>query len=71
MSTKVEAQVVGRVWKIVADVGTTVPEDEPIVLVESMKMEIPVTAPHEGRVVRLLVGEGDEVKEGQVIAEIE
>jgi acetyl-CoA carboxylase biotin carboxyl carrier protein len=48
-----------------------VAEDEPILILESMKMEIPVAAPEDGTVKEILVGEGDIVTEGSVVARIE
>jgi acetyl-CoA carboxylase biotin carboxyl carrier protein len=68
---KVKAEITGRVWKTVAAPGTRVEEDEPIMLIESMKMEIPVVAPAAGVVKTLLVGEGDDVAEGQDVIVIE
>ena len=68
---KVKADITGRVWKIVAAPGTRVEEDEPIILIESMKMEIPVVAPSSGVVKALLVGENDDVSEGQDVAILE
>jgi acetyl-CoA carboxylase biotin carboxyl carrier protein len=48
-----------------------VEEDEPILILESMKMEIPVAAPEDGRVIEIRVSEGDTVTEGTVVARIE
>lgn len=70
MTSKVEAEVAGTVWKVLAIPGTTVEADDPIVILESMKMEIPVVAPRRCQVTALLVAEGDLVAEGQAIAEI-
>jgi urea carboxylase len=70
MTSKVEAEVAGTVWKVLATPGTTVEADDPIVILESMKMEIPVAAPRRCQVTALLVAEGDLVAEGQAIAEI-
>lgn len=67
----VKAEITGRVWKIVAAAGTQVAEDEPIIMIESMKMEIPVVAPSAGVVKSLLVNEGDDVAEGQDVAVME
>lgn len=69
--TKVTSEIAGKVWKIEAAVGTALAEDDAIVILESMKMEIPVHAPHAGTVVELLVAEGDTVDEGQALAVIE
>jgi acetyl-CoA carboxylase biotin carboxyl carrier protein len=67
----VVAEVTGTVWKIEAAIGTEVDADTPVVVVESMKMEIPVLAPDAGRVVAITVSEGDVIEEGQVVAVIE
>jgi acetyl-CoA carboxylase biotin carboxyl carrier protein len=67
----VKTEITGNVWKIVAEVGQAVEEDEPILILESMKMEIPVAAPEDGRVIEIRVSEGDTVTEGTVVARIE
>ena len=67
----VKTEITGNVWKIVAKVGDSVGEDEPILILESMKMEIPVSAPEAGRVAAILVSEGQVVSEGTVVARIE
>ncbi len=67
----VVSEVTGKVWKVLCPVGTQVGEEEPILIVESMKMEIPVIAPCAGRVASLTVGEGDGVSEGQQVGTVE
>jgi acetyl-CoA carboxylase biotin carboxyl carrier protein len=67
----VKTEITGKVWKITAEKGQRLSEDEPIVILESMKMEIPVPAPLDCTVVDILVSEGDTVTEGDVIAHIE
>ena len=67
----IKAEITGNVWKILATIGPQVAEDEAIVMMESMKMEIPVSAPEPGRVKEILVKEGDVVTEGSVVARIE
>ena len=67
----VKTEITGKVWKITAEKGQRLSEDEPIVILESMKMEIPVPAPLDCTVVDILVAEGDTVTEGDVIAHIE
>ena len=62
------SEVTGTVWKIEAPVGTAVAEGATIVIVESMKMEIPVCALQAGVVRELHVAEGDAVAEGQPVA---
>ena len=69
--TKIEADVTGKVWKVVAAPGDALSPDDPILIIESMKMEIPVMAPRAGKISRVLVKEGDAVREGQVVAEME
>lgn len=65
------AEVTGSVWKIVAKPGDLLEMDDPVMVLESMKMEIPVLAPERGRLVKLLVSEKDAVKDGQEVAIIE
>jgi len=71
MPTPVEAQITGNVWKIEKTVGDTVALEEVILILESMKMEIPVEAPCAGRLAEIRVREGDNVEEGAVLAMIE
>ena len=66
-----ETEVSGSVWKIQVEVGSTVSSGDELVIVESMKMEIPVCSPSAGQVVELLVKEGDSIVEGQAIIVIE
>ena len=68
---QVLSEVSGSVWKIEAAVGAQLGADDTILIIESMKMEIPVASPRAGRLVELRVAEGEAVKEGQVIAIIE
>lgn len=67
----VVAEVAGKVWKVEAEVGQQLEEDDDVIILESMKMEIPVGAPADGTLKEILVGEGDAVAEDQVIARIE
>ena len=71
MATEVKAELVGNVWKVEAKAGDKVEEDDILVILESMKMEIPVVAPHAGTVSEIKVKETDVVKEGQVLAVLE
>jgi biotin carboxyl carrier protein len=71
MPTPVEAQITGNVWKIERAVGDAVAAEDVILILESMKMEIPVEAPVAGRLTELRVREGDNVEEGAVLAVIE
>ena len=71
MPTAVEAQITGNVWKIEKAVGDTLAAEDVILILESMKMEIPVEAPISGRLVELRVREGENVEEGAVLAVID
>ncbi len=70
MAEEVHAEMVANVWKVVAAQGDTVEDGDVLVILESMKMEIPVVAETAGTVTELRVGEGDVVQEGDVIAVI-
>ncbi len=65
MPTTVRSEIAGNVWKVEVAVGQAVTEGEVLLLLESMKMEIPVEAPRAGVVEAILVGEGAAVKEDQ------
>ena len=67
----IKTEITRNVWKIVAEPGQSLDEDEPVLILESMKMEIPVAAPEAGRVVEILVEEGVTVSEGTVVARLE
>ena len=67
----VKSEIKGKVWKIDSKIGDRVEEEEPIMILESMKMEIPVLAPVEGVLKEILVAEGQEISEGQELAIIE
>ena len=67
----VKTEITGNVWKIEAEVGQSLSEDEPIMILESMKMEIPVACPEDGKIVEILANEGDVVTEGTVVARVE
>jgi acetyl-CoA carboxylase biotin carboxyl carrier protein len=68
---EVFAEMVANVWKVVVAEGDPVNEGDPLVILESMKMEIPVESPVTGTVVALKVHEGGVVQEGDVIAVVE
>jgi len=71
MASQVEAQIAGNVWKVERQVGDEVEEEDVIMIIESMKMEIPVEAPCNGRISEIRVAEGDSIEEGAVLAVIE
>ena len=68
---EVKVEITGSVWKIVTKAGDKVDEDDEIMILESMKMEIPVLAPEAGTVKEILVQEGDSVVEDQTVAILE
>lgn len=69
--SEVRAEMVANVWKVVAAEGDTVADGDTLVILESMKMEIPVVAEGVGTVTKLAVAEGDVVQEGDLIAVID
>ena len=69
-NVKVQAEISGSVWKIEVAVGDSVEEDDTIVLLESMKMEIPVLAEVAGTVSKVSVSVGDVIQAGDLIAVI-
>jgi acetyl-CoA carboxylase biotin carboxyl carrier protein len=71
MAEDVRAHITGVVFQIVAGIGSKVAAGDPILILESMKMEIPVEAPREGVVRELRVTEGQTVQEGDVLATLE
>ncbi|AXI09210.1 acetyl-CoA carboxylase biotin carboxyl carrier protein subunit [Oceanobacillus sp. 143] len=68
---EIRASMAGSVWKITVKPGDTVEEGQDVVILESMKMEIPIAAEAEGTLKELKVAEGDFVNEGDIIAIIE
>ena len=66
-SHRVESEVTGSVWKVVVGVGDVVESGDVLMILESMKMEIPLESPTSGRVAELLVRPQDVVEEGQVL----
>jgi acetyl-CoA carboxylase biotin carboxyl carrier protein len=67
----VEAHITGTVWKVEVVVGDRVDEGDTVVILESMKMEMPVEAEDEGTVKAILVEEGQSVSEGDPLVELE
>lgn len=60
----------GKVWKVVQKAGAQVKRGDSIVILEAMKMEIPVVAPEDGTIGEILVAEGQAVESGQTVATI-
>lgn len=71
VAKEIRAEMVANVWKIVVTQGDSVADGDTLVILESMKMEIPVLAESDGVVAALHVAEGDVVQEGDVIAIID
>jgi biotin carboxyl carrier protein len=71
MAEEIRAEMVANVWKVVASAGDQVAEGDTLVILESMKMEIPVVAESDGTVGQIAVNEGDVIQEGDLIATLE
>lgn len=71
MTTPAQAHITGTVWKIEKKPGDRVESGETIVILESMKMEMPVEAPVAGTIAAVLCAEGDAVEEGAILATID
>ena len=67
----VEAHITGTVWKVEVSVGDTIEEGDTVVILESMKMEMPVEAEDDGTVKEILVEEGQSVSEGDPLVVLE
>jgi acetyl-CoA carboxylase biotin carboxyl carrier protein len=67
---EVRAEMVANVWKVLVSEGDHVDDGDTLVILESMKMEIPILAEDSGTVTKLHVAEGDVVQEDELIAEI-
>lgn len=70
MTTAIESEIAGTVWKIEVATGDSVSTDDVLIILESMKMEIPVMAPYDGVVESIHVAEGDGVSEGQLLVSL-
>ena len=68
MPEELKAHITGVVFQIAAKVGDVVAEGDPVIVLESMKMEIPVEAPRAGVVRQITVAEGQTVQEGDTLA---
>lgn len=71
MPIEVEAQITGSVWKVEVQVGARVEDEQTLLIIESMKMEIPVESPAAGIVAEIRVQEGQAIEEGEVLVVIE
>lgn len=68
---KVRSEITGSVWKVEVAVGQSVNEGDTLVIVESMKMEIPISAPASGVVTEIFVAEGEPVADDQVVLHLD
>lgn len=68
---EIESEVTGNVWKVLLEVGASVTEGDVIMILESMKMEIPVEAPADGTLAEVCVALEDQVEEDQLLAVVE
>lgn len=71
MATEVESEIAGHVWRIETELGAQVEVADVLIILESMKMEIPVEAPCAGRVAEICVQEGENIEEGAILAVID
>jgi acetyl-CoA carboxylase biotin carboxyl carrier protein len=71
MATNIKAHITGTVWKIEKQIGDSVGEGDSVVILESMKMEMPVESPVAGKLSELRCNEGDAVEEGAVLAVVD
>jgi acetyl-CoA carboxylase biotin carboxyl carrier protein len=70
MSTNVQAHITGTIWKIEVKPGDSVEEGQTLVIIESMKMEMPIESPCQGTVESIAVAEGQPVEEGAILLTI-
>ncbi|PLT29360.1 acetyl-CoA carboxylase biotin carboxyl carrier protein subunit [Peribacillus deserti] len=68
---EIKSNMAGSVWKILVEPGEQVTEGQDIIILESMKMEIPIASEQDGTIAEIKVNEGDFVNDGDVLATIE
>ena len=71
MAIEIVAPMVGKVVKVLVEVGQEVSEDDPVLMLEAMKVEMPVVAPEDGTVTAIKVKEGETVEGDSVLIEME
>jgi acetyl-CoA carboxylase biotin carboxyl carrier protein len=71
VAEEIRAEMVANVWKVVVSAGDRVEDGDTLVILESMKMEIPVVSEASGKILEVAVNEGDVVQEGDLIATVE
>ena len=67
----IKAHITGTVWKVEAQIGDELEEEEVVMILESMKMEMPIEAPADGTLTEILVKPNESVQEGQVVARMD
>lgn len=67
----IKAHITGTVWKVEVEIGEEIEEEETVMILESMKMEMPIEAPADGTITEILVKPNEPVQEGQVVARME
>jgi acetyl-CoA carboxylase biotin carboxyl carrier protein len=67
---ELKSDITGSVWKVLKKAGDPVAEEEAVLIMESMKMEVPVSSPEAGVVSEMLVAEGDTISDGTVVARV-
>jgi biotin carboxyl carrier protein len=70
-SLNITSEIAGQVWKIQAAVGQRVAQGETMMIIEAMKMEIPIDATRAGVIMEIAVLEGETIKEGQIVARLD
>ena len=71
MATEIKAHITGTIWKIPVEAGEEIEEGDTLVIIESMKMEMPIEADDDGKVIEIVAKEGQPVNEGDVILIVE
>lgn len=71
MPTDIKAHITGTIWKIPVKAGEAVEEGDTLVIIESMKMEMPIEADDDGKVLEVKAAEGQAVNEGDVLMVVE
>ncbi len=71
MATEIKAHITGTIWKIPVKEGEEIEEGDTLVIIESMKMEMPIEADDDGKVLEIKAKEGQAVNEGDVLMVVE
>ena len=71
MATQITAPMVGKVINVLVEAGQQVAEDDPVIMLEAMKVEMPIASPADGTVTSVLVKDGDTVEADQLLIELD